>query len=102
MIYVIATIDVEAGKREDFLNEFRKIVPLVLAEQGCLEYGPAVDVATNLVPPSAIREDTVTIMEQWESLEALERHLIASHMLAYRAAVKGFVKGTNLRILQPV
>jgi hypothetical protein len=43
MIYVIATIEVVAGKREQFLEEFRRLVPEVLAEQGCLFYGPTID-----------------------------------------------------------
>jgi quinol monooxygenase YgiN len=34
MIYVIATIDVAGGKRSDFLEEFRKIVPQVKKEAG--------------------------------------------------------------------
>ena len=37
MIVVIATIEVHAAKREAFLAEFHKLVPLVRAEAGCLE-----------------------------------------------------------------
>ncbi len=48
MIHVIATIELHEGQRDAFLAEFRKIVALVLAEQGCLEYGPTVDAVTDL------------------------------------------------------
>lgn len=101
MIYVIATIEVAAGERDLFLSEFRQLVPLVRAEAGCLAYGPAVDLETNLTAPPAVREHVVTVLEQWESLEALERHLIAPHMVQYRAKVKELVVGTSLRIMQP-
>ncbi|MCY2992267.1 MAG: putative quinol monooxygenase [Planctomycetota bacterium] len=101
MIYVIATIEVAAGQREMFLSEFRQLVPLVLAEEGCLDYGPAIDLETNLTPPPAVRENVVTILEKWESIEALERHLIAPHVVQYRVKVKGLVVGTSLRILRP-
>ena len=46
MIHVIAQITLQSGCRSDFLTEFHKLVPLVHAEQGCLEYGPAVDAET--------------------------------------------------------
>ena len=101
MIYVLATIEVVAGKRDELLNEFRQMVPLVLAEEGCLDYGPAVDVETNLTAPPAVRENVVTVVEKWESIEALERHLIAPHVLQYRAKVKDLVVRTSLRILRP-
>jgi len=38
MIHVIATIELAEGKRQAFLAEFRKLVPLVKAEAGCLAY----------------------------------------------------------------
>ena len=44
----------------------------------------------------------MTIVERWESLESLERHLIAPHMVAYRTRVKELVRGVSLQILQPV
>ena len=48
MIYVIATLDLEPGSRGAFLSEFRKVVPLVRQEAGCIEYGPAVDATTGI------------------------------------------------------
>ena len=38
MIVVLASIELNPGKREEFLAEFRRIVPLVRAERGCQEY----------------------------------------------------------------
>ena len=46
MIHVIATIETAPGRREAFLAAFQELVPDVRAEKGCLEYGPAVDLAT--------------------------------------------------------
>jgi len=84
MIHVIATIELHQGRREAFLDEFHKIVPPVLAEPGCIEYGPTVDVPTDLTAQLPAREDVVTIVEKWESLEHLKQHLMAPHMLEYR------------------
>jgi quinol monooxygenase YgiN len=101
MIFVIATAEVKPGKREAFLAEFRRNVPNVLAEKGCIEYGPTVDAKTDIKAQIPLRENVVTIVEKWESLEALQAHLGAPHMLAYRERVKDYVVGVTLQILEP-
>src|ERR1700732_4907817 len=45
MIHVLAIITAKPGKREAILKEFRANMPAVHAENGCIEYGPAVDAA---------------------------------------------------------
>ena len=42
MIHVLATVTLQAGRRAEFLDHFHRLMPLVHAEHGCLEYGPAV------------------------------------------------------------
>jgi quinol monooxygenase YgiN len=101
MICVIATIEVAEGRRQDFLAEFRKVVPKVLKETGCLEYTPMVDVPSGIGAQAPARPDVVTVVEKWASIEALEGHLMARHMIDYRKAVKGLVRATSLAILAP-
>lgn len=102
MIHVIATIELHPGRRADFLREFHRIVPAVLAENGCLDYGPTVDLATGLSAQLPLREDVVTIVEKWESLDTLKAHLVAPHMVEYRPRVKDMVIKTTLQVLEPV
>jgi quinol monooxygenase YgiN len=102
MIHVVATIELVAGKREAFLTEFRKVMPLVRAEVGCLEYGPTVDVATGIAAQIPLRDNVVTVVEKWESLSALQAHVQAAHMADYRTRVKDLVAGVKLQVLQPV
>lgn len=101
MICVVATIEVAGGRREDFLAEFRRIVPEVRKEKGCLEYGPMIDLETSIAAQAAARDNVVTVVEKWESIEDLEAHLMAPHMLDYRKRVKALVVGTSLQVLQP-
>jgi quinol monooxygenase YgiN len=101
MIHVIATIELHEGQRDAFLTEFRRIVPDVLAEDGCLEYGPAVDIATDIRAQHPERPDAVTIIEKWESVEHLKQHLVAPHMGEYRGRVKGLIARTTLYVLSP-
>ena len=101
MIHVLATIEVQPGKRAAFLAEFHRIVPLVHAETGCIEYGPAVDLATGLSVQAAPRDDVAVIIEKWESLDALKAHMHAPHMAEYRVRVRDLVRGVHLQVLQP-
>jgi len=102
MIYVIATVEVVEGKREALLEEMHRLVPKVRAERGCLEYGPTLDVKTNIPVQIPVRDQVITIVEKWEDLPALQAHLVAPHMLEYRAKVKDLVVRTSLQVLQPV
>jgi quinol monooxygenase YgiN len=76
-------------------------MPLVKAEQGCVEYGPTVDVASGIAVQSEVREDVVTIIEKWSDLDTLKVHLAAPHMKEYRERVKDLVVKLQLQVLQP-
>ncbi|MHC4406449.1 MAG: putative quinol monooxygenase [Planctomycetota bacterium] len=101
MICVIARIEVAEGRRQDFLDEFHKVVPKVLQEPGCIEYAPMIDVPTSIGAQAPPRNHTVTVVEKWDSIEALEAHLVAPHMIDYRKAVRSIVLGASLEILEP-
>ncbi len=101
MIHVLATIELHPGRRSDFLSEFARIVPLVRAEAGCLEYGAATDLETDIAAQQPLRPDAVTVVEKWENVAALKAHLVAPHMVAYRPRVRDFVVATRLQILEP-
>lgn len=101
MIHVIATIELAPGTRAAFLAEFRKIIPDVKAEAGCIEYGPAIDAETDIPIQVAIGADRVVIIEKWESVAHLKAHSVAPHMQAYRPRVKDYVRNMELRVLSP-
>jgi quinol monooxygenase YgiN len=100
MIHVIATIQTATGRRDDFLAAFGELVPDVRAEAGCIEYGPATDLPTAASSQPA-RENVVTVIEKWESVEALLAHLKAPHMVRYRDRVKDIVTGIDIRVMEP-
>ena len=100
MLIVIAVIETVDGRREDFLAEFHRIVPLVRAEAGCIEYAPTVDAETDVEVQQRMGANTVTVVEKWESLDALRAHLKAPHMLEYRPRVKEMVVTTKIHLLE--
>jgi len=98
MIYVLASIRLKEGALQKFLEVFKANIPAVLAEQGCIEYTPTVDADANL-PPQQLDPMVVTIIEKWESVEALHAHLKSPHMLEYRIKTKDLVAGMDLKVL---
>jgi quinol monooxygenase YgiN len=102
MVHVFASIEVVAGKRKQFLTEFHRLVPLVRAEQGCIEYGPALDVPSNLPNQVPAREKVVAVIEKWATLDALRAHLVAPHMNEFRERAKDLVAGVQFHVLEPV
>jgi quinol monooxygenase YgiN len=99
MVNVIASIRVKAGRVSEFLEIFKSNVPSVTQERGCIEYFPAVDIDADL-PPQSLDENVVTIIEKWESLDALRDHLKTPHMLAYKENVKDIVEEVSLKVLK--
>ena len=99
MINVLAFIRVKEGKRDDFVRIFKANVANVLAENGCIEYAPTVDVDAGL-DPQVLDANLVTIVEKWDSLEALRDHLVAPHMKAYKEQVTDIVDGVTIKVLQ--
>ena len=102
MIYVIATIELVEGKRNEYLRELKKVIPDVRAESGCLEYGPATDVATDIPVQEPVNQNVVTVIERWADIQALKDHLKTHHMKTYRDATKSVVRNLRVRILKPL
>ncbi|MBL8700595.1 MAG: antibiotic biosynthesis monooxygenase [Alphaproteobacteria bacterium] len=101
MIHVIATIELRPGTRDAFLAEFAKLIAPVRAEDGCIEYAPAIDADTDIAAQLRNGPDVVVVVEKWRDLPALKAHSVAPHMQAYRPRVKDYVVATRLQILQP-
>jgi quinol monooxygenase YgiN len=101
MICVIASIDTIPSGRKALLNAFKELAPKVRAEKGCIEYTPMIDLPTSLPSQKPVCENIVTIVEKWESTEALETHLMAQHMIDFRRATEHLRSGIELHILQP-
>ena len=99
MIHVIATIYVKEGAVSEFIAIFKSNVPAVLAEKGCVEYVPTVDLDTGL-PPQDVNSNVVTIVEKWDRLEDLRAHLVAPHMVAYQRKVKDLVEKVTIKVLE--
>jgi quinol monooxygenase YgiN len=101
VIHVVAEITLVPEGRTRFLAEFGRLVPAVRAEDGCLEYAGAVDLASGLAAAAPVRPDVVTVVEKWRDVPALDAHLRAPHMERYREAVNDLVHDVVIHVLAP-
>ena len=71
-IAMMILIEVKEGRRDEQINAYKKLLPLVLAEEGCLQYDlKAVEGNSN----------GFVLLERWASKEALDSHDNAPHMI---------------------
>ena len=99
MINVIASVRVKEGLLLDFVKLFKSNIPNVLAEKGCIEYTPMIDIPTGL-PPQELNNNVVTIIEKWDSLDDLQAHLSAPHMIEFQKKEKDLVDRVSLKVLK--
>ena len=101
MIHVIAVITAKPGKRDEVLRHFRANVPAVRAEQGCIEYGAAIDADPALPVQTKYGADTFVVVEKWQDMDVLKAHAAAPHMQAYGAKTKELLANRVIHILSP-
>jgi quinol monooxygenase YgiN len=101
MLHVVAVITAKPGQRAALLEIFRSNVPAVHAEEGCIEYGAAVDAESFGGSQTALGPDTFVAIEKWASAEALQAHAEAPHMVAYRAKTKDLTASRTIHVLSP-
>jgi quinol monooxygenase YgiN len=99
MIYGVVSVKIKAGKLQQFLELFKANAAKVREEKGCIQYFPLLDIDAGL-PIQTMERNVVTILEQWESLEALHDHFATPHMAAYFEKEKEFVEGVTVKMLQ--
>ncbi len=101
MLHILALITAKPGQRDAVLAAFNANVPSVLAEDGCIEYGAAVDADGFGSIQTPMGPDTFVVIEKWATPEALRAHGASAHMAAYAAQTKDLLERRILHILSP-
>ncbi len=101
MICVIATIQVAAGRRGELIDVFRTLTPKVRAEPGCVAYTTMIDTPSGLAAQDPIRDNTLVVVEKWESIAALSAHLKTIHMAEYFQKAEQLRLSMSLQVLEP-
>jgi quinol monooxygenase YgiN len=101
MIHVLAMITAKPGMRAAILDAFHANMPAVHAENGCIEYGPAIDAEGAGGIQTKLGPDSFVVIEKWESLEALKAHAASPHMAAYGAKTREMIASRVIHVLSP-
>ena len=101
MIHVMAIITAKPGQRETVLAAFRGNMPAVHAEEGCVQYEPVIDAPDAGPAQTPLGPDSFCVVEQWESMAALDAHARSPHMKEYGAKVKELLASRVIHILTP-
>jgi quinol monooxygenase YgiN len=101
MIHVLAILTAKPGMRAAVLELFHANIPNVLAEAGCIEYGPAIDTVDVGPVQTKLGDDTFVAVERWESVEALKAHGVAPHMKEYAAKTRDLLASRVIHVLSP-
>ncbi len=101
VVHVVAVITTKPGKRGEVLSLFNANVPNVLAEDGCIAYGPTVDTQDVGPVQTEFGADTFVVIEKWQSLDHLKAHMKAPHMATYANHVKDMLADRVIHVLTP-
>ncbi len=99
MIYGVVSVRVKPGKVQEYIALFKSIAGKVRDEKGCIQYVSTIDFEIG-VPIQTLDKNVVTILEKWESLEALQKHLAAPYMEDFFKKEGALVEEAVLKMLQ--
>jgi quinol monooxygenase YgiN len=102
MLHVIVNMRIKEGRMPAFIAACAELRPLVLGEPGCHAYEYTRDVEPPFGRPQPIEADRVTLLERWESLDALKAHLETPHMKAAGAKMKDMRASIELRFTESI
>jgi quinol monooxygenase YgiN len=101
MIHVIAIVTAQPGQRAAVLAAMRANMAAVHAEDGCIEYTPAIDAPDMGAMQTPLGEDSFAVIEKWTTLDALKAHAASPHMKAYAAETRPLIASRAIHILTP-
>jgi len=100
MLYVVVTMTIEEGRMEEFLALCGQLRPLVLAERGCIGYDYVREKDSLLPIQETLDRNRITLIERWESPEALAAHGASPHMKAFGPRLALLRTGVSARVAE--
>ncbi|MGL1921877.1 MAG: antibiotic biosynthesis monooxygenase [Hyphomicrobiales bacterium] len=92
MIYVIATINVQAGTADKVIAAALPCIQSTRAEPGCISYE---------LNQSVEDENTLTFVESWKTREDLTLHFDRPYMAVWSKAGGQYITGRKIEVIHP-
>lgn len=93
MIIVIARVEADPARMDELQHALDAMMRATWEESGCISYSMAVENKDMGI---------VSVVERWESVEALKSHFDEPHMASFNAAVKDAVRSIDARMYEVV
>lgn len=87
ILSLVVILKTKEEKRDFVKNEVSKIVPIVLEEDGCINYEFHQDIND---------ENTFIFYENWATYEAWQNHVNSEHMKKYSKLTSDFIEDKKL------
>jgi quinol monooxygenase YgiN len=100
MIHVIATIKAQPGNLGGLIQAFREIQPVVKKKVGCVEYGLALHLKSDLPGQGEFDPNEIIIVEKWTGIDALNAHISDAGYQEWFTNVWDLVAGASMQILE--
>ncbi|MDR2314664.1 MAG: antibiotic biosynthesis monooxygenase [Spirochaetaceae bacterium] len=100
MVHLVVSFMIKEGKMEEYLGELKKLRPLVLAEKGCVEYTFVREYQSPIAIQETPNPNRLTLIEKWETPEALAVHGEAPHMKEFEARLAPLRAGASARVME--
>jgi quinol monooxygenase YgiN len=102
MIHIVVTMMVKEGRMKDFLAVCEKLRPFVLKEKGCHAYEYTREIASPLAIQEPVDPNRITLVERWESLDAIKAHMEAPHMKEIGPKMKDLRSSVVARVSESI
>ena len=102
MLHVLVTMMVKEGRMQEFLDVCRELRPKVLQETGCRGYEYMREMPSVLGIQEPSDPNRVTLIECWESVEALKAHMETPHMKEAGPKMRELRAGAVARVVEPI
>jgi quinol monooxygenase YgiN len=102
MLHILVTMMVKEGRMEDFLAVCAELQPSVLKEPGCRAYDYTREIPSPLGTQEPIDPNRITLLERWESLDALKAHMETPHMKQAGLKMKDLRTSVTVRVVESI
>jgi quinol monooxygenase YgiN len=100
MVHLVVTSIIKEGKMDEYLAEFKKLRPQVLVEKGCVEYTLLREFKSPLDIQEEVNPNRLTLVEKWETPEALAVHGASSHMKEFGVRAGPLQASVSARVME--
>lgn len=89
MVRIVANLQLKEGSKEDFIQLANELIMKSQEEEGCIDYH---------LFQSQSNENTVTFIEAWKDMNAIESHNASIHFTTIFPKLEDYLENTEVTL----